>query len=157
MLGMLSIARPPPHGERDDASDTVRSNRRLDDCARTARGGVLEQRQAHSDASGNRGASEDESKAPEEAGAPASEVSASLTQIRDISAQVAQAVGSDKAKAKELNEQIEPVWQSIEGTVKANDSDAYITFEDSFAELARQSTTATPPRRNKPRPPLRRP
>jgi len=81
------------------------------------------------------GASEDETKAPEEARAPASEVSAGLTQIRDISAQIAQAVGSDKAKANELNEQIEPVWQSIEGTVKANDSDAYITFEDSFAEL----------------------
>lgn len=83
------------------------------------------------------GSSEDASKAPEEARAPAAEVSAGLTQIRDITAQVAQAVGSDKAKAKDLNEQIEPVWHSIEGTVKTNDSDAYITFEDSFAELGK--------------------
>jgi hypothetical protein len=80
-------------------------------------------------------ATDDESKAPEEVLAPAAEVSAGLIQIRDITAQAAQAVGSDKAKAQELTEQIEPVWEHVEGTVKANDSDAYIIFEDSFAAL----------------------
>jgi hypothetical protein len=81
------------------------------------------------------GSSEDESKAPEEVRAAATEVTAGLMQIRDTTARIAQAVGSDKAKAEELNDQIEPVWELVEGTVKANDSDAYITFEDSFAEL----------------------
>jgi hypothetical protein len=81
------------------------------------------------------GPSENESKAPEDVRVSAAEVSAGLTQIRDLTAQAAQAAGSDKAKAHELHEQIEPVWEHVEGTVKANDSDAYITFEDSFAEL----------------------
>jgi hypothetical protein len=83
------------------------------------------------------GASADESQAPEEVRASAADVSAGLTQIRGITAQAAQTVGSDKAKAKELNEQIEPVWEHVEGTVKANDSDAYIIFEDSFAQLGK--------------------
>jgi hypothetical protein len=80
-------------------------------------------------------ASENESKAPEDLRVSAAEVSAGLTQIRDITAQAAQAADSDKAKAHELHGQIESVWEHVEGTVKANDSDAYITFEDSFAEL----------------------
>jgi hypothetical protein len=83
------------------------------------------------------GASDKESKAPEEVQVSAAAVASGLTQIRDIAAQAAQAVGSDKAKAQKLNELIEPVWKRIEGTVKANDSDAYITFEDSFAELGK--------------------
>ena len=58
-----------------------------------------------------------------------------MTQIGGITAQAAQAVPSDKAKAQDASEQIEPVWQHVEGTVKANDPDAYITFEDSFAAL----------------------
>ncbi len=77
------------------------------------------------------------SQAPEDVKAPAAEVTAGLQQIQDITAQVAQAVGSDKATASDLNEQIEPVWQKIEGTVKSNDSEAYITFEDSFAALGK--------------------
>jgi len=81
------------------------------------------------------GSSEDESKAPEEARAPAAEVTAGLTQIRAMTAKIAAAVGSAKGQAEELNKQIEPLWQGIEGTVKANDADAYISFEDSFAEL----------------------
>jgi len=83
------------------------------------------------------GASDDESKAPEEILASAAQVSAGLTQIGDITAQAARAAGMDTAKAQKLNALIEPVWKRIEGTVKANDSDAYITFEDSFAELGR--------------------
>ena len=77
------------------------------------------------------------SQAPEDVKAPAAEVTAGLHQIQDITGQVAQAVGSDKATASDLNEQIEPVWEKIEGTVKSNDSEAYITFEDSFAALGK--------------------
>src|SRR5690349_4930576 len=69
------------------------------------------------------------SRAPEDVKATAAEVSAGLEQIQDITGQMAQAVGSDKAKAQDLNDQIEPIWEKIEGTVKTNDSEAYITFE----------------------------
>jgi len=83
----------------------------------------------------NQGASARQSGAPEDVRAPDAAVAAGLKQIQDITGQVAQSVGGDKSKAKELNEQIEPVWETIEGTVKANDSSSYITFEDSFAAL----------------------
>jgi hypothetical protein len=75
------------------------------------------------------------SQAPEDVRAPDAQVSAGLKQIQDITAQAAQSAASDRSKAKDLTEQIEPVWEEIEGTVKANDADAYITFEDSFAAL----------------------
>ena len=94
---------------------------------------LLEQRKERGDAELDR----QRSQAPEDVKAPAAEVTAGLHQIQDITGQVAQAVGSDKATASDLNEQIEPVWQKIEGTVKANDSEAYITFEDSFAALGK--------------------
>ena len=69
--------------------------------------------------------------------APAAAVTAGLKQIQDITGQLAQAVGTDKAKAKDLNEQIEPVWQQIEGTIKSNDAESYLTFEDNFAMLGK--------------------
>jgi hypothetical protein len=81
------------------------------------------------------GASASQSHAPEDVRAPDAAVATGLKQIQDITGQVAQSVATDKSKAKELDEQVEPVWATIEGTVKANDSSAYITFEDSFAAL----------------------
>src|SRR6266508_1393667 len=39
------------------------------------------------------------------------------------------------AEARALIDQIEPTWQPIEGTIKANDQDAYLAMEDSFALL----------------------
>jgi hypothetical protein len=77
------------------------------------------------------------SMAPEDQRASDAEVAAGLKQIEDLTGQIAQAVGSDKTKAEQLNEQIEPVWEEIEGTIKANDSESYITFEDSFAALGK--------------------
>lgn len=52
---------------------------------------------------------------------------------------------SDKTKAADLVEGIEPVWEKIEGTVKANSSDTYIALEDAFAVLenAAQKSDAT--------------
>jgi len=90
-----------------------------------------------SDSNKSTNATSSPSQAPEEVKAPSAQVTAGLTQIQDITGQMAQAVGSDKAKAQDLNEQIEPVWEQIEGTVKTNDSKAYITFEDSFAALGK--------------------
>jgi major membrane immunogen (membrane-anchored lipoprotein) len=87
--------------------------------------------------SSSTGTTESSSQAPEDVKAPASEVAAGLKQIQTITAQTAQAVGSDQAKAADLNEQIEPVWQHIEGTVKSNDAESYITFEDAFAALGK--------------------
>jgi hypothetical protein len=75
------------------------------------------------------------SAAPEDVRAPAAAVAAGLQSIKTIAGSIAAAAGSDKAGAKAEVDKIEPVWQEIEGTVKANDPDAYITFEDSFAVL----------------------
>lgn len=73
--------------------------------------------------------------APEDQRAAPAEVAAGLAKI-DISAKaVAAQSGTDKAKAEEASSQIEPVWKDIEGTIKANDADAYLSFEDNFALL----------------------
>ena len=72
---------------------------------------------------------------PEEHQAPASEVTAGLHSIETIAADVASQAGTDKKKAVTTDEGIEPVWAKVEGTVKTNDQDAYISFEDSFATL----------------------
>jgi hypothetical protein len=82
-------------------------------------------------------ATQSSSGSPEDVKAPAAEVATGLKEIQTITAQLAQAVGSDKAKAEDLNEKIEPVWEHIEGTVKSNDAESYLTFEDSFAALGK--------------------
>jgi hypothetical protein len=79
---------------------------------------------------------------PEDRRASATEVAAGLRQIATISAGIADAAGTDKAKAEALDARIEPVWKTIEGTVKANDPDTYLTFEDSFAVLAKAADEA---------------
>lgn len=71
---------------------------------------------------------------PEDRRASAAEVSKGLRQIETTAAEVA-AAGVDKARATRAAGRIEPVWETIEGTVKANDPDAYIAFEDAFALL----------------------
>jgi hypothetical protein len=72
---------------------------------------------------------------PEDQRAPDAEVATGLKKIESTVNEVAKTTGSDKDKAKELTEEIEPVWEEIEGTIKAHDQDAYITFEDNFATL----------------------
>jgi hypothetical protein len=62
-------------------------------------------------------------------------VAAGLQKIEDIAAGSAEAVAKDNAKAEELHADIEPVWETIEGTVRANDSSAYVALEDSFTLL----------------------
>ncbi|MEO7556229.1 MAG: hypothetical protein ABIV94_06455 [Acidimicrobiales bacterium] len=73
------------------------------------------------------------SPAPEDQRASDTEVAKGLRQIDTIARDLA--ATTDKAKAQQLDSGIEPVWKTIEGTVKANDADAYIAFEDAFALL----------------------
>ncbi len=64
--------------------------------------------------------------------------SATADGLRQIAVVVAQivAAGGTKEQATSLAEQIEPIWQKIEGTIKANDQNAYLAFEDSFALIS---------------------
>jgi hypothetical protein len=77
------------------------------------------------------------SQAPEEHRASAADVTAGLGKIGGIVAQVSLSAGTDAKSAKALNEGIEPAWQQVEGTVRANDKDLYIRFEDDFAALTK--------------------
>lgn len=86
---------------------------------------------------GNDSATSPATTAPEEHRASAAEVVEGVTALRATVAEAAAAVGTDKAKAEAAIEKIEPVWEEIEGTIKANDEDAYLAFEDAFAALAR--------------------
>jgi hypothetical protein len=72
--------------------------------------------------------------APEGNRASAGEVATGLKKIDQIARDMA-AAGSDKARATELDGQIEPQWAAVEGTVKSNDAATYEAFEDTFAVL----------------------
>lgn len=75
---------------------------------------------------------------PEDVKAPAAEVATGLRKIDQIGKDIAAALkADDTTKAKDLVDGIEPVWQGVEGTVKDNDEDTYVTFEDAFASLER--------------------
>ena len=67
--------------------------------------------------------------------ASADTVAAGLQKIEDIAASTAAAASKDGAKAERLHADIEPVWEKIEGTVRANDSEAYVALENSFTLL----------------------
>jgi hypothetical protein len=75
------------------------------------------------------------SQSPEEKRATAAEVATGLRTIDGSAKGVASKAADDKAGAQALDALIEPVWQTIEGTVKANSQDGYATFEDNFALL----------------------
>lgn len=72
---------------------------------------------------------------PEDQRTSAQSVAGGLRGIQGVAGQVAALAGSDKTRATQLDEQIEPQWRQIEGTVKANDQNAYLSFEDAFAAL----------------------
>ncbi len=71
--------------------------------------------------------------APEDQRAGAAQVAAGLRKIDRLAKDIAGT--HNAAEARALIDQIEPTWQQIEGTVKANDQDAYLAMEDSFALL----------------------
>jgi hypothetical protein len=76
------------------------------------------------------------SPAPEDVRAPAAEVAAGLRQIDQTAKGVADKTGTDPAGAQQLDAQIHPAWEKVEGTIKSNNPDAYIAFEDNMAMLS---------------------
>jgi hypothetical protein len=73
--------------------------------------------------------------APESRRTSDTEVRAGLVKLNATAVTIAASAAVDKDKAKSLVDDIEPTWQPIEGTIKANDQDTYLKFEDSFAVL----------------------
>ena len=86
--------------------------------------------------SGGSGSSPSTPDAPEDLRTSDAAVAAGLKDITSIATRTANAVEAGDEAAKTLDEGIEPAWQPIEGTIKANDADIYIAFEDNFAVLA---------------------
>jgi LPXTG-motif cell wall-anchored protein len=86
--------------------------------------------------------------------ASADAVAAGLQRIEDIASNSAEAVASNSAeavaagdgKAEDLHAGIEPVWEKIEGTVRANDSAAYAALEDNFTLLKIAAKSEDPAR-----------
>jgi hypothetical protein len=75
--------------------------------------------------------------APEDLRASDAEVAAGLATLKTTVTQTAAAVeAGSKNTAETLDAKIEPTWQPIEGTIKANDPDSYITIEDNFAVMS---------------------
>jgi hypothetical protein len=69
----------------------------------------------------------------------AAEVATCLRKIDQIAKQTAETAGADKAKAVSLDGQIEPIWKTIEGTVRRNNQDTYLAMEDGFAVLEKSA------------------
>ena len=65
----------------------------------------------------------------------AAAVATGLRKIDQTAKEIAEYAGTDKAKAVSLDGEIEPVWKTIEDTVKQNDQTTYLAMEDSFAVL----------------------
>lgn len=86
------------------------------------------------------------SQAPEDVRASAAEVTAGLGEIDSKAVQIGLATSADAKSAKQLNTGIEPAWKAIEGTVRANDKDLYIRFEDDFAALTKAAEAGDGPK-----------
>ena len=72
----------------------------------------------------------------------AKDVATGLGQIETLTNQIALAVSADAKAAKAQAEGIEKLWEPIEGTIRANDKDSYIRFEDDFAALEKAADDA---------------
>ncbi|MCU1602226.1 MAG: hypothetical protein JWO22_2935 [Frankiales bacterium] len=72
--------------------------------------------------------------APEAVTTSPQAVTAGLQQIAVIATQVKAQI-ADSAAATKADGGIEPIWSTIEGTVKGHDADTYLAFEDAFALL----------------------
>ena len=91
---------------------------------------------ACSDDSSTTTSSSSSSPAPEDVIAPAAEVAAGLRQLKTIADQVV-AAGTDKDKAKAAVEQMEPIWEHVEGAVRKNDLEVYVQIEEDLVLLAK--------------------
>ena len=72
----------------------------------------------------------------------AKDVATGLGQLESLTNQVALGVSADARAAKGQADGIEKIWQPIEGTIRANDKDSYIRFEDAFAALEKAADGA---------------
>lgn len=72
---------------------------------------------------------------PEDLRASPADVATGLRVIKTLAAQAGDELGSDKDAAKVAEAGIEPAWERIEGTIKANDRNVHLAFEDEFALL----------------------
>lgn len=79
------------------------------------------------------GAAKPPAAAPESRIAPAADVSAGLRRMVAIAGQVAST--PDAARSKAASAQLEPIWKRIEGTIKRDAPNLYVTVEDSLALL----------------------
>lgn len=79
--------------------------------------------------------------APEDVTTTAAAVKIGLNKIVTIAADIKANI-SDKSKAEAGYGSIEPIWLTIEGTVKKNDSNTYIALEDAFALLENAAKSA---------------
>ncbi|MDT4916925.1 MAG: hypothetical protein QOH89_1625 [Pseudonocardiales bacterium] len=73
--------------------------------------------------------------APEDITTTAAEVAAGLAKLSTLAGQIAVKTAADPASGQAAADGLEPLWQPIEGTVKKNDADTYLTIEDAFANL----------------------
>jgi hypothetical protein len=74
--------------------------------------------------------------APEDITTSVVAVATGLRQLDTLTGQIDQFTGvGDKVRATALADQIEPIWETVEGTVKAKDQNLYLAFEDGFALL----------------------
>jgi hypothetical protein len=76
-------------------------------------------------------------RSPQEVRAPDDEVADGLGQLKAIVNQIGDSASSDNNHAKDLQAEIEPIWESVEGTVKANDPSAYGTLADQFTVIGK--------------------
>jgi hypothetical protein len=74
--------------------------------------------------------------APEDLRASAVAVAAGLAALKSAFTQTADAVEAGAQMATSLQKTLQPAWEKVEGTIKANDPDAYITFEDQLAAMS---------------------
>ncbi len=89
---------------------------------------------------GGSGSAKEPKEAPEAHQAPAAQVTVGLNTIGDLAKQIAAIAATDTKSAKSLDEGIEPFWNQIEGTVRANNQDLYLRFEDDFAALSKAAS-----------------
>lgn len=81
---------------------------------------------------------------PEDVRASDTEVAAGFTELSAVIAMVAANLPADEAAAADAQEKILPIWESILGTVKANDPASFDTLSRAFAYLI-SAPKDTPP------------
>jgi hypothetical protein len=64
------------------------------------------------------------------------QVADGLKAVQHHADEAAEYAGSDKAKAQEHWNEAHEAWEGIEDAIRANDKDAYITFEDALESLS---------------------